>query len=96
MTIAIASRKVEENKTTCPKGIFTKEDFLVMGKVVDRFLVIRPSVNGVSLLFPHRHPFMENKKVVISKFSGHPGRPSTFPSLETVTVKDELRLLREV
>ena len=36
MTIAIASRKVEESKTTCPKGIFTKEEFLEMVRVVDR------------------------------------------------------------
>ena len=36
MTIAIASRKVEESKTTCPKGIFTGDEFLKMVKVVDR------------------------------------------------------------
>jgi hypothetical protein len=36
MTIAIASRKVEENKATCPKNIFTKEEFLEMVKMVDR------------------------------------------------------------
>jgi hypothetical protein len=36
MTIAIASRKVEESKTTCPKGIFTEDEFLKMVKAVDR------------------------------------------------------------
>jgi hypothetical protein len=36
MTIAIASQKVEESKTTCPKGIFTEDEFLKMVKVVDR------------------------------------------------------------
>ena len=36
MTIAIASRKVEESKTTCPKGVFTEDEFLKMVKVVDR------------------------------------------------------------
>ena len=34
-TIAIASRKVEESKIACPKGIFTKEEFLEMVKVVN-------------------------------------------------------------
>jgi hypothetical protein len=33
---SIASRKVEESKTTCPKGIFTEDEFLKMVKVVDR------------------------------------------------------------
>ena len=36
MTIAIASRKVEESKTTCPKGIVTEDEFLKMVKGVDR------------------------------------------------------------
>jgi hypothetical protein len=35
-TIPIANRKVEESKTTCPKGIFTKDEFLEMVKAVDR------------------------------------------------------------
>ena len=35
-TIAVANRKVEESKITCPKGIFTKEEFLEMVKAVDR------------------------------------------------------------
>ena len=34
-TRAIASRKVEESKTTCPKGIFTEEKFLEMVGAVD-------------------------------------------------------------
>ena len=35
-TIAIANQKVRESETTCPKGLFTKEEFLEMVKVVDR------------------------------------------------------------
>jgi hypothetical protein len=35
-TIAVANRKVEESKITCPKGIFTKEEFLKMVKTADR------------------------------------------------------------
>ena len=35
-TIAVANQKVEESKTTCPKGIFTKDEFLEMVKAVDR------------------------------------------------------------
>jgi hypothetical protein len=34
--IAIASRKVRESKTTCSKGIFNKEEFLEMVRVVDQ------------------------------------------------------------
>ena len=34
--IAIANQKVEVGKTTCSKGIFTKEEFLEMVKEVDR------------------------------------------------------------
>ena len=32
--IAIENQKVWESKTTCPKGIFTKEEFLETVKVV--------------------------------------------------------------
>jgi hypothetical protein len=35
-TIAIASRKVEGSKIACPKGIFTKVEFVEIVKVVDR------------------------------------------------------------
>jgi hypothetical protein len=35
-TIAIAKRKVDESKISCPKGIFTEDEFLKMVKVVDR------------------------------------------------------------
>jgi len=36
MAIVIAGRKVEESKTTCPKGIFTEDEFLEMVRVADR------------------------------------------------------------
>jgi hypothetical protein len=35
-TIAVANRKVEESKITCPKGIFIEDEFLEMVKAVDR------------------------------------------------------------
>ena len=35
-TIPIANQKGEVGKTTCPKGIFTKDEFLDMVKLVDR------------------------------------------------------------
>ena len=35
-TIPIANQKGEESKITCPKGIFTKDEFLDMVKLVDR------------------------------------------------------------
>jgi len=35
-TIPIANQKGEVGKTTCPKGIFTEDEFLEMVKVVDR------------------------------------------------------------
>ena len=34
--IAIENRKAGESKTTCPKGIFTEDEFLEMVKAVDR------------------------------------------------------------
>jgi len=34
--IAIENQKVRESKPTCPKGVFTKEEFLEMVKAVDR------------------------------------------------------------
>ena len=34
--IVIENQKVEESKTTCPKGIFTEDEFLKIVKVVDR------------------------------------------------------------
>jgi hypothetical protein len=34
--IAIENQKVWESKTTCPKGIFTEDEFLKIVKVVDR------------------------------------------------------------
>lgn len=34
--IAIENQKVEVGKTTCPKGIFTKDEFLEMVKAVDK------------------------------------------------------------
>jgi len=83
MTIALASRKWKENKTTCPRRyIHQGRSFLVMGKVVDRFLIIRPSVNGVSLLFPHRHPFMRRtKRLLYPSSAATLGRPSLSPHL---------------
>ena len=34
--MAIENQKVGESKTICPKGIFTKDEFLEMVKAVDR------------------------------------------------------------
>ena len=34
--IAIENQKAQESKTTCPKGIFTEDEFLKVVRVVDR------------------------------------------------------------
>ena len=34
--IAIENQKVRESKTTCPKGVFSEDEFLKMVKAVDR------------------------------------------------------------
>jgi hypothetical protein len=34
--MTIENQKVQESKTTCPKGVFTEEEFLKMVRVVDR------------------------------------------------------------
>jgi hypothetical protein len=34
--MTIEDQKVQESKTTCPKGVFTEEEFLKMVRVVDR------------------------------------------------------------
>ena len=39
--IAIENQKVEESKTTCRKGVFTKEEFLEMVKAVDREIKLK-------------------------------------------------------
>ena len=41
-TIAVANQKGEVGKTTCPKGIFTEDEFLKMVKVVDREMRKKP------------------------------------------------------